>query len=78
MADKKWDLSTREGRQGAAGWIRNRGKALVVLVITDEDVTCSIDPKLEPYDVVELLRSESPRLLQYLIARRASKKGKVK
>lgn len=71
----KWDLSTPEGMQQAAGWMRNRGGALMVLAITPRNVVCSIDPKLEPLEAVTLLRNELPQLLQFLINRRARKKG---
>ena len=77
MGDKKqWDLTSTHSLEGAAGWIRKRAGASLVLVIRPQDVVTSIDEGLEPLDVVTMVRHELPQLLQHLIDERARRKAK--
>lgn len=57
MADKKkWDLTSTHSLEGAAGWVRKRSGAKVVLVIRAEDWAVDADPALLPQEVCSEVR----------------------
>lgn len=75
MSKQKWDLTSTHSLEGAAGWIRKRSGALLVLVIRPNDVAFDVDPNLAPVDAIATVREEMPGLLQHLMAQRQKRKS---
>jgi hypothetical protein len=72
MAEKKkWDLTSTHSLEGAAGWIRTRARAKVVLVIREDDWAVDADPALLPQDVVAQVRDVLPVLYDMMLKRKA-------
>jgi len=72
MGEKKqWDLTSNHSLQGAAGWVRKRAGALMVLVIREDDWAVDADPALLPQQVVAAVRDVLPPLYDMMLKRKA-------
>lgn len=57
----------------SARWLRKRSDALLVLIVTANNVVIAEDPRVTPRDLEETLRTETPNIIRFVKEKRTKK-----